>query len=151
MNLYPSSILRSASQLTVACFLCGSALAQDAFTASDVSVSTSLTVMSGDDFTAESLILGDGAILAAGGDFALEATVTPLSVTILADKVEVFLAVEGDNLVLAWPESGAGYVLESTAALGDAPNWQPVSPGPAERRFVTPLTQPAVFFRLRRP
>jgi hypothetical protein len=129
----------------------GAAHAQDPFTLSELKVTPTLTAMAGGDFTAEATLVGEGALRASGGDFALEATVTPLSVTIVPGDVAVFLAVEGDTLVLTWPASGEGYVLESVAALNDAPDWQPVQPAPTERRFVTPLSRPAVFFRLRRP
>jgi hypothetical protein len=129
----------------------GAAHAQDPFTLSELKITSPLTAMAGGDFTAEATLGGAGALRASGGDFALEATVTPLSVTIVPGDVAVFLTVEGDSLVLTWPASGEGYVLESVAALNDAPDWQPVQPAPTERRFVTPLARPAVFFRLRRP
>jgi hypothetical protein len=129
----------------------GAANAEDSFTVSELKVTPPLTAMAGGDFTAEATLVGEGALRASGGDFALEATVTPLSVTIVPVDVAVFLAVEGDTLVLTWSASGEGYVLESVAALNDAPEWQPVQPAPTERRFVTPLARPAVFFRLRRP
>ncbi len=153
MNLFPSPtfILRIVSRLAVAGILIGSARAADDFTLSELKVTPRLTAMAGGDFTAETTMAGEGPLRASGGDFALEAAVTPLSVTIVPGDATVFLAVEGDTLVLTWPASGDGYVLESTAVLNDAPDWQSVQPAPTERRFVTPLAQPAVFFRLRRP
>lgn len=151
MNHPLAPMVRTVSQFALAAFLCGSALAQDLFTVSDLSVKPALSDMAGGDFTTEALVLGDGAIVAEGGDFAMEATVTPLPITIVPGDIAVFLAVEGDNLVLAWPERGAGFILESTVALGADAGWQPVQPAPAQRRFVTPLSQPAVFYRLRRP
>ncbi len=135
----------------VLCLAACAAHAQNTFTLSDLNASPTLTAMAGGDFTAETTMVGDGAIQAAGGDFTLDATVTSLPVTIEPGAVEVFLALEGENFVLTWPESGAGYLLESAVALSDATVWQPVQPAPTERRFVTPLAQPAVFFRLRRP
>jgi hypothetical protein len=124
--------------------------AQPVFTLSDLNVSPPLTAMSGGDFTAEAGMAGDSAILAAGGDFALEGAVTPLSIAIVSRDIALFLAIEGDSLVLTWPDGGAGFVLESTIDLGWGV-WTPVQPAPTQRRFVTPLSQPAVFFRLRRP
>lgn len=149
MNQHPAPFVRTVSQFALAAFLCGSALAQDLFTVSELSVEPALSDMSGGDFTTEALVLGDVAIMVEGGDFAMEATVTPLPITIVPGDIAVFLAVEGNNLVLTWPEGGAGFVLESTVALGGA--WMPVQPAPTQRRFVTPLSQPVVFFRLRRP
>lgn len=127
------------------------ALAQADFLLTDLDVSPRLTDMSGGDFAVETTTFGEELLEATGGDFTLEATVTPLSVTLVADDVTVFLVVEGENLVLTWPASGDGYVLESAAAQSDAPDWQPVQPSTTEHRFVTPLAQPARFFRLRRP
>lgn len=150
MNSVLRLILRAASRLVPTSLLCASALAQDSFTVSDLTVSSPLTVMSGEDFVAESTLVGGSVIEATGGDFVMEAAVTPLSVDIMPGDVTVSLAVEGDNLVLTWPEAGANFILESTVALDAVSDWQPVQPTPSQRRFVTPLTQSAVFFRLRR-
>lgn len=126
------------------------ALAQSDLRLSHLNLSPQLTDMSGGDFVVETTF-GEGVLQRTGGDFALEAAVTPLSVALVPDDVTVFVAVEGDNLVLTWSASGDGYVLESAAALSGVPDWQQVQPPPTDRRFVTPLAQPAWFFRLRRP
>ena len=131
--------------------LAGAAHAGDDFSLSELNVSPTLTAMAGGDFTAETAMIGEGALRATGGDFTLEAAVTPLPITVVPGDVTVFIAVEGDNIVLTWPAGGDGDVLESTAALSDTPDWQPVQPAPTERRFVTSRARPAVFFRLRRP
>jgi hypothetical protein len=52
--------------------------------------------------------------------------------------------------VLTWPEAAANFILESTVTLDAISGWKPVQPTPSQRRFVTPLKQSAVFFRLRR-
>jgi regulator of RNase E activity RraA len=51
--------------------LCASALAQDSFTVSDLTLSSPITVMSGGDFVAESTLVGGSVIEATGGDFIL--------------------------------------------------------------------------------
>lgn len=150
MNSLLRFIVRAASRLVLTSLLCASALAQDSFTVSDLTLSSPLTVMSGEDFVAESTLADGSVIEATGGDFILEAAVTPLSVDIIPGDVTLSLAVEGENLVLTWPEAGANFVLESTLALDAVSDWQAVQPTPSQRRFVTPLTQSAVFFRLRR-
>jgi hypothetical protein len=68
----------------------------------------------------------------------------------MAGDVTVSIAVEGNNLVLTWPEAAANFILESTVTLDAISGWKPVQPTPSQRRFVTPLKQSAVFFRLRR-
>ena len=129
----------------------GTAHAEDTFTLSDLNVSPTLTAMVGGDFTAETTMVGEGTLRAAGGDFTLEAAVIPLPITVVPGDVTMFIAVEGDNVVLTWPASGDGCVLESVAALSNGHDWQPVQPAPKERRHVMSRAQPAVFFRLRRP
>ena len=150
MNSLLRLIHRAASRLILTSLLCASALAQDSFTVSDLTLSSPITVMSGGDFVAESTLVGGSVIEATGGDFILGATVTPLSVDIMAGDVTVSIAVEGNNLVLTWPEAAANFILESTVTLDAISGWKPVQPTPSQRRFVTPLTQSAVFFRLRR-
>jgi len=65
-------------------------------------------------------------------------------------SVQVGLQVErqGDNLVLSWPAEATGYILEQSAGLSD-PLWT-ATPGVTGNTATVPLTQEAMFFRLRR-
>lgn len=52
---------------------------------------------------------------------------------------------------LWWSAGAAGYRLEFTPALGPGAVWQAVQPAPVGNEYVTGPSQPARFFRLRRP
>jgi hypothetical protein len=52
---------------------------------------------------------------------------------------------------LTWSGDATGYVLEFTPVIGEAADWQPVTPAPVGNTFTTPFNQPLRFFRLRKP
>ena len=55
------------------------------------------------------------------------------------------------QVTLRWPAEAAGYGLEFTPVIGEAANWQPVTPAPAGNTFTTPFNQPLRFYRLQKP
>lgn len=136
-----------------AVILClGEGRGEEPYTMSDLSIAPPLSAMSGGDFAISTPVVGDGPMIAEGGGFRMEVAVTPLPppIVVLGDA-EVFITVNGAEAVVTWTAAGTGYVLESTPALGELANWQPVSPAPTEPRFTAPLQGVAQFFRLRRP
>lgn len=84
-----------------------------------------------------------------GGTF--QVTGGPVGVAVVPGDVTLDFTVTDGQATLTWPAGTAGYVLEFTAALGEAADWQPVTPAPAGNSFTTPFNHPLRFFRLRRP
>ena len=123
--------------------------AQADFTLSELSDTPPLTAMAGGDFSVDLPRLGEDPSESNGGDFSAAISVSTVSVAVQPYSVELQVAVEGGNIVLTWTESGDGMTLESAATLGASTNWTPVQPTPTTRRFVTPVSPPARFFRLR--
>ena len=145
------SLIRFAAVAAAVLLCAGKNRAAEDYTLSDLSLTPPLPAMSGGGFTLEASVTGGGPIIAEGGGFRMEATVTPLPPVVVLGDAEVFITINGAEAVLTWTAAGAGYVLESTSALGDLSSWHPVEPPPAELRFVVPLQGSAQFFRLRRP
>jgi hypothetical protein len=69
-------------------------------------------------------------------------------------EVKLAIGLVDDELVLHWPTSAAGYILESTSSLS-LPNWEAIADLPEVEngfyRLTLPAEGPARFFRLRRP
>ncbi len=127
------------------------ARAQGGFTLVDLGVGPVLPPMTGEGFTMVVERVGDTPIAAQGGGFSLVAEVAQVAVFVMPGDVAVSIAIEGDAVVLTWSDAGEALVLETASALGGAPDWRPVFPAPAGRRFATPTAGGAVFFRLRAP
>ncbi len=129
------------------------ARAQVEFTLLDLGVEPVLAPMTGGGFTMRIDNVGDAPITAQGGDFALVAEVAPVPVFVVSGDVAVSIsiAIEGGSVILTWSGAGDGLVLETASALDLAPDWRPVVPAPAGRRFTAPTAGGAVFFRLRAP
>ncbi len=113
---------------------------------------------------------GRPAQLLAGGGYTLNASASPAAPTVVAGgayqgmtgpvsvspavavvpgAATLFIAREGASLILTWAEDGV--ILESADNLNGPVNWQPVTPAPTGKSFVTPADQPARFFRLNQP
>ncbi len=125
--------------------------AQSEYTLSDLSITPALTAMTGEDFTLESPVIGDGAMSLAGDDFTMQVAITPLPPVLVVGDVEVFIALDNGTVVVTWTGTTDGYVLESSPVLGDAADWQPVTPAPTDQRYVAPAQGESWFFRLRHP
>ena len=127
------------------------ARAQGEFTLTELTLEPVLPPMTGGGFTMVVERVGDTPITAQGGGFALVAEVASVLDAVVLGDVAVSIAIEGDSVILTWSGAGDGLVLETASALDLAPDWRPVVPAPAGRRFIAPAAGGAVFFRLRAP
>jgi hypothetical protein len=86
----------------------------------------------------------------AGGEFTLIGGL--IGAIVMPGDVVLELVRTADGAArLSWSGDTAGLVLESTAGLGPAANWQPVDPAPTGTSYPVPFNQPARFYRLRTP
>lgn len=74
-----------------------------------------------------------------------------IGVAVVPGEVTLNLIVEGGLVTLMWPAETAGFVLETTPAVGEFADWQPVTPAPVGNTHAAPVDQPFRFFRLRKP
>jgi hypothetical protein len=105
----------------------------------------------GGGFAVTGYVAAAGAGTSSGGQFDL--TCGLIGVYALPDgdvALQAELTIQG-NVRLWWPADAAGYQLEFTTALGPGAIWQAVQPAPVGNEYVTGPSQPARFFRLRRP
>jgi hypothetical protein len=86
---------------------------------------------------------------ASGGNF--QVTGGLVGIVVIPGEVEVSITTASGQIRLTWPDGTAGYVLESSAQIGAAANWQAVTPAPSANTFTTPANQSLRFFRLRKP
>jgi hypothetical protein len=85
-----------------------------------------------------------------GGDFQVTGGLVAVTVVTGGD-LALRLSATDSQVTLSWPADASAYVLEFSPAVGDAANWQPVTPAPAGNSFTTPFNQPLRFYRLRKP
>ncbi len=105
----------------------------------------------GGGFTLTGFVAAAGAGTSSGAPFDL--TCGLIGVYVLPDgevALQAELTIQGD-VRLWWPADAGGYQLEFATALGPGSVWQTVQPAPAGNEYLTSPTQPARFFRLRRP
>lgn len=85
----------------------------------------------------------------AGGTF--EVTGGLLGMAVGPGEVALDFTATDSQITLTWPADAAGYGLEFTPVIGDAANWQPVTPTPPANTYATPFNPPLRFFRLHKP
>ena len=69
-----------------------------------------------------------------GGTFTVTGGLIGVAV-VPGDVVLDFTNTDG-QVTLTWPADASGYVLQFTPVIGDASNWQPVTPAPAAHTFM---------------
>ena len=105
---------------------------------------------SGGDFAVDAAAGQPAAGPLSGGDFQVTGGLVAVTV-VTGGAVALRLSATDSQVTLTWPAEAAGYVLEFTPVIGEAANWQPVTPAPAGNSFTTPFNQPLRFYRLRKP
>ncbi|MBL9168406.1 MAG: immunoglobulin domain-containing protein [Verrucomicrobiales bacterium] len=88
-----------------------------------------------------------------GGAKEMPAAYGPGAITIGTGAPEIHIAVEGSSLVVTWPASASGFVLESSPAI-HSPVWAAVVPEPVKQGQVFQVRLPVppggqTYFRLR--
>jgi len=147
-----SRTLRLACLLAAAgCLRQTTSQAQADFAMGELTLSPPLAAMSGGDYAMDAPVLGDGARSLQGGDYTLAVEMAALPPILSIGGASLFIVIAGGEAVVTWTPGLAGFVLESSASLGPAANWQAVIPEPEESRFAAPLGGGPRFFRLRRP
>jgi hypothetical protein len=89
-----------------------------------------------------------------GGDFALAGGYWGTTSIELPAEPSISVSVVGNSILLSWPVSVSGWVLETTTAIANSPVWMEV-PAPYQVKgasilFSEPLPKGSKFYRLRK-
>jgi hypothetical protein len=85
-----------------------------------------------------------------GGTFTVAGGLIGVAV-VPGDVTPQLTLTDDGNARLTWSVDATGYVLQFSPVIGEAANWQPVTPAPVGNTFTTPFSQSLRFFRLHKP
>jgi hypothetical protein len=106
--------------------------------------------MSGGTFRLTGYVASAGAETSSGEGFDLTCGLIGVYVVTGGDvPLRVQLTPTGQARIW-WAPGETDHQLESTPALGQGADWQPVSPAPSGNEYFTPPVEPARYFRLRK-